>query len=187
MGTSSAFAMRTMDSAPPFKQRLYRLLDRGEIEVIGHGLYRRSSAPLADLDLIEVAERAPEARLCLISALAEHNLTDIIPAEHDVALPRGSWHPQVQAPVRWHSFASDTLPVGRELLALDDDVHIGIYNAPRTIVDVFRLRSSVGSDVAYEALRRWLRQGGRPSDLLRTARAFARAVSGLRQALEVLM
>ena len=31
------------------KHQLYRLRDRGEVEAIGHGLYRQTSAPLADL------------------------------------------------------------------------------------------------------------------------------------------
>lgn len=169
------------------KHELYRLRDRGEIEAIGHGLYRRTDAPLADLDLITIAERAPRAILCLTSALAEHGLTDVIPVEHDVALPRGLWHPRVDVPVRWHSFAADTFHLGREGLTLDDDTKIGLYNAARTIVDVFRLRDAVGPDLAHEALRRWLRRGGQPVTLLRVAKSFPRAVPSLRQALEVLL
>ena len=169
------------------KHQLYRLRDRGEIEAIGHGLYRQTSAPLADLDLLTIAERAPQATLCLTSALAEHRLTDTIPAEHDVALPRGTWHPHVDVPVRWHSFSTETFHIGRDRLALDDDTQIGLYNAPRTIIDAFRLRGALGPDLAYEALRRWLRRGGQPVELLRVAKSFPRAISPLRQALEVLL
>lgn len=104
-----------------------------------------------------------------------------------MAVPRGSCHPRVDPPIRWHSFDPGTFPVGRGLLALDDDIHIGLHDAPRTIVDVFRLRGTVGSDLAYESLRRWLRQGGGPADLLRVAESFPRVVNSLRRAFEVLM
>jgi hypothetical protein len=41
-----------------------------------------------------------------------------------------------------------------------DDTHaLGLYNAPRTIVDAFRLRREVGPELANEALRRWLLLG----------------------------
>lgn len=166
---------------------MYRLRDRGEVEAIGRGLYRQTNAPLADLDLVTIAKRAPEATLCLTSALAEHGLTDAIPVEHDVALPRGTWHPHVDVPVHWHSFATDTFHLGRDQLAVDGDTEIGLYNAPRSIVDVFRLRGALGPDLAYEALRRWLRRGGQPVELLRIAKSFPQATSSLRQALEVLL
>ena len=186
-GLPATFTYSQARAAGLTKHELYRLRDRGDVEAIGRGLYRQTSAPLADLDLVTIAERASEATLCLRSALAEHGLTDIIPVEHDVALPRGTWHPHVDVPVHWHSFATDTFHIGRDRLALDDDTEIGLYSAPRSIVDVFRMRGAVGADLAYEALRRWLRHGGQPVELLRIAKSFPRATSSLRQALEVLL
>ena len=64
------------------KRALYVLRDSGQIQAIGRGPYRRTDAPLADLGLIAIAERAPEATLCLTSALARHDLTDAIPDRH---------------------------------------------------------------------------------------------------------
>lgn len=170
-------------------RRLYRLRDAGLIEQIGRGLYQRADdKPTADPDLTEIAHRAPHATLCLITALARHDLTDIIPARIDVALPRGHRHPQVQALVTWHSFAVDTFDLGRDELTLDGDLRIGLYQPERCIVDAFRLRHQEGSDIAVEALRRWLRQPQtQPSALLAMARSFPKAEPALRAALQVLL
>jgi len=169
------------------KRAVYQLRDSGEIESIGRGVYRRADAELADLDLLLVAGRAPMATLCLTSALARHELTDEIPSAHDIALPRGIWRPQVDAIVNWHSFAANTFDVGRGSVQIDRDTSIGLFDAPRSIVDAFRMRSELGSDTAYEALRRWLRRmRSEPADLLRTAKYFPAALSPIRAALEVL-
>ncbi len=168
------------------KHALYRLRDSGQLEPIGRGLYRRHDAPLGDVDLLAVAQRSPMATLCLTSALARHDLTDLIPARHDIALPRGTWHPRGHITIHWHSFDPSTFRVGREMIALDKDTRIGLYNAERSIVDAFRFRSQLGIETAHEALRRWLRAGGSPADLLQMSRTFPRTQTAIRSALEIL-
>lgn len=170
-------------------RRLYRLRDAGLIEQIGRGLYQRADdGSAADPDLIEIAHRAPRATLCLVTALARHDLTDVIPARIDVALPRGHRHPRVQALVTWHSFAVDTFDLGRDELVLDTDLRIGLYRPERCIVDAFRLRHQEGDNVAVEALRRWLRRrGAQPTILLAMAKHFPKAEPALRAALQVLL
>lgn len=167
--------------------RLYALRDTGELEQIGRGLFRKADAELIDLDLLEAARRAPQATLCLLSALAQHDLTDAIPARHDLALPRGEWHPRLGAAIAWHSFDPNTFAIGRGTIALEDDTTIGLYDAPRTIIDAYRLRAKLGVDTAHEALRRWLRQGGQPAALLAMVRGFPRAAPAIRTALEILL
>lgn len=169
------------------KRQLYRWRDDGVIELLGPGLYHRADAPIADPDLVEIAYRAPMATLCLTSALVHHGLSDAIPAYRDVAIPRGQRPHVVSAPVRWHRFALETFDAGREFVAIDDETSIGVYDQPRTIVDAFRLSMIVGSDVAHEALRHWVRKGGQPAELLRTAAHFPRTLSRLRSALEILL
>ncbi|MPY78744.1 MAG: hypothetical protein GEV04_09630 [Actinophytocola sp.] len=169
------------------KRQLYRWRDEGALEVVGRGLYRRADASPADLDLLEIAHRAPEATLCLTSALVQHDLSDAIPATHDVAVPRGQRTPIVAAPVTWHRFDPATFDVGRESLRLDDETEIGLYNAPRSIVDAFRLATDQGPELGNEALRRWLRAGGRPAEILETGTHFPRVLSRLRAAMEVLL
>jgi len=45
-------------------RRLRGLVAEGTLERLGHGLHRKADAPLADLDRIEIALRAPDAMLC---------------------------------------------------------------------------------------------------------------------------
>jgi len=123
----------------------------------------------------------------LLSALARHDLTDAIPARHDIALPRDKWHPRLSGVIQWHSFEAATFDIGRTTVPVDDTATIGLYSAPRTIVDTYRLRNTAGSDVANEALRRWLRSGGQPAQLIAVARSFPRAMPALLHALEVLL
>jgi predicted transcriptional regulator of viral defense system len=75
---------------------LYALRDSGEIEQVGRGLYRLSTAPaLSSPDQVPIAIRIPRAVVCLISALAHHGLTTQIPHTIDIALPGHANVPKV--------------------------------------------------------------------------------------------
>jgi len=169
-------------------KRLYRLRDAGEIVALGGGVYRWADAPPADDDLVEIAERVPTGTLCLETALARHGLIDAIPAAIDVAVPRGSTRPALRAPVRLHQFDRGTFGLGRDLLDVGARRPLGLYSAERSIIDVVRLRHREGSDMAWEALRRWLARPGRsPAQLIDLAGRLPRAEPALRRALEVLL
>jgi predicted transcriptional regulator of viral defense system len=170
-------------------RRVYWLRDHGLIEPLAHGSYRRADSSLdVDPDLYEIATRAANATICLRSALVRHQLTDAIPTQIDIAIPRGQRRPTTAAPVSWHAFSPDTFHIGRETLQLPGDASLGIYNAERSIIDAFRLRHREGPELAHEALRRWLRRrDSQPAELMRMARHFAKAEPALRRALEVLL
>jgi Transcriptional regulator, AbiEi antitoxin len=171
------------------KRRLYQLRDQGAVEQIGHGLFHRTDAAWdADIDLVEIAARAPQATLCLATALARYGLTDEIPARIDIALPRGHWRPKTNAPATWHSFHPATFELGRDLLPLTPELSIGIYDPPRSIIDAYRLRHREGPDLAITALKRWLRQpGNQPTTLLTFASHFPATESALRTTLETVL
>lgn len=168
------------------ERQLRRLISEGSIIAFARGLYRKSDW-FGDEDLIEVAAKAPHATLCLRSALARHELIDDIPAEIDIAVRRGSWTPETIAPVRWRHFDSGTFDIGRESLDIGGGRSLGIYSAERSIIDAFRMRHLEGADLANEALKRWLRGGGQPSQLLGLARSFPRTQTALRHTLEILL
>src|SRR5215468_7194167 len=188
-GLPPTFTYQQARAAGVPKRRLYTLRDAGVLEQLGHGLFHQAALPWgADIDLVEIALRATDATICLASALARHELTDLIPASIDVALPRNRWRPTVKAPVTWHSFQEDTYELGRERLALEPGTSIGIYTAERCIIDAFRLRHREGADLAAGALRRWLRRpGNHPATLLDLAGHFPKAQPALHAALEVLI
>lgn len=184
----TAFTYATARDAGLSDRALGSLVADGSLERLGRGVYRKADAPLADHDLIEVALRAPDATVCLVSALAQHDLTDVIPTSIDVALPRSRRAPKVGAPVTWHRFHDGSFLLGRETMDVDDGVQIGVYSPERCIVDAFRLRHRLGEEVAIGALKRWLRRPGAvPAELLALARSFPRAEPSLLQALQVLL
>jgi hypothetical protein len=169
------------------RQSLRTLLSSGLIERIAVGIFRRTDADPADDDLIEIAVRAPDATLCLETVLARRDLSDLIPSRPDIALPRGHRHPAVRAPVAWHAFDPATFHIGRETLPLDPVVSIGIYSPERAIVDTVRLRHRQGSEVAYQAIRRYLgHPGSQPGALVAMARHFPRTEPEIRKILEIL-
>jgi hypothetical protein len=168
------------------ERQLRRLIADGTIIPLSRGLYRKSDW-LGEEDLIEIAAKAPQATICLRSALARHELIDDIPGEIDIAIPRGSWTPETTAPVRWRHFDPGTFEIGRDQFDIGGGRTIGLYSAERSIIDAFRMRHLDGSDLANEALKRWLRRGGQPSALLGMARSFPRVLTALRETLEILL
>jgi hypothetical protein len=182
------FSYREAREAGLSDARIYGLRDVGAILALGGGVYRWAEAPPADLDLIEIAERVPRATLCLETALARHELIDSIPGAIDIAIPRGKTRPTLNAPCRLHQFDLQTFDLGQETLDVDARTPLGIYSAERSLVDIVRVRHLQGSDIAWEALRRWLRQPGTsPAQLIELAKHFAGAERAIRKALEVML
>ena len=152
---------------------LYALRDAGSLVELSRGVFRLADADISPyLDLVAVSRRSPRGAICLNSALSFWDLTDEVPAEVHLAVPRGSHRPSINyPPTRVHVFAADTFELGREKIRLESGEEISIYSSQRSVVDAMRLRGQVGADVAYEALRRYLRRpGASPGNLLRLAR-----------------
>lgn len=169
---------------------LNRLIASGEFERISPGLFLR--AGLADdttAAWMAIAAKKPDATLCLLTALSLHDLTDEIPTRSDIAIPRGTQPLTVHhAPIAWHRFDTETFSLGRGERALPGELSIGLYSAERTLIDVFRLRHTWGSDLALGALKRWLRgSGNSPGVLLQLTEHFPKARPAIQQALEVLL
>lgn len=188
-GLAPAFTLEDAREAGLTKDQVYSLLAREEIERLGRGVYVRSDALQPALTALAAATAISEdATLCLTSALVHHDLSDAIPFASDIALPRGTHHPAGLSNVSWHSFDPTTFPLGRKRVEAGGGFTVAIYSAERSVVDSFRLMHQEGSDVAYEALRRWLRRkGNTPAALLKVAGSFPKALPRIRQALEVLL
>lgn len=171
------------------KDQVYALRDAGQIEKVGHGVYLRPDAidPVY-ASLAAATALHKTATLCLTSALVHHDLTDLIPFDSDIALPRGTRVPTGFSHVTWHSFDVATFDVGRDEYGVAARSDVAVYSAERTIVDCFRLKHQEGSELAHEALRRWLRRrGSTPSSLLKLATSFPRTKPRIQEALEVLL
>jgi predicted transcriptional regulator of viral defense system len=78
---------------------LYDLRDEGLLIELSRGVYRlEESEPTPYLDLLAVYRRCPYGTICLNSALSFWDLTDEVSFEVHLAVPRGSWRPDISFP-----------------------------------------------------------------------------------------
>jgi predicted transcriptional regulator of viral defense system len=136
------------------------MLDRGIVERLTRGVYRLTSLPgLEAPDLLAVSTRIPNGVICLISALAYHELTTQIPHAVDVAVARGAERPRIDyPPVNIYWFSGRAFESGIETPAIDGKT-VRVYSAEKSIADAFKYRNKIGIEVALESLRSWRARG----------------------------
>lgn len=168
---------------------LHRLRQRGELSAVRRGVVRLPEAGMGMLsDLAVVSAVAPRGTICLNSALAFWDLSDEIPRQIHVAVPRGAHRPSIeQPPTKVHVFSAETFAVDRQRARTDAEEPFWIYSRERSVVDAVRMARWVGQDLALRALRRYMAQPG--ADAARLAE-LARELGGsarLQPALEALL
>jgi predicted transcriptional regulator of viral defense system len=136
------------------RRELYMLRDKGILEVISRGLYRLTSMPEPSLpDFIPVAKKIPNGTICLISALAFHEITTQIPHFVYIALPSNSHKPAISyPPMRYFWYNEKLLKTGVEKHAIDGCI-IKIFDIEKTLIDCVKFRNKIGMDIVLEALR----------------------------------
>jgi predicted transcriptional regulator of viral defense system len=122
----------------------------------------RGTLPDADIterhSYAEVAKRVPEAVLCLLSALAFHEITTQSPPAVWIVLRKGARKPVLSSPLlRIVRLSGPSLTAGIENHKVAG-VPVRVYSAAKTIADCFKFRNKIGLDVAIEALKDCLRQ-----------------------------
>jgi predicted transcriptional regulator of viral defense system len=168
---------------------LYRLRDDGALIELSRGIYRLADAPAtAHLDLVAVCRRAPDGMICLNSAASFWELTDEMPDLIHLAVARGRHRPRISyPPTHVHVFAADTFALGRVQQPVESFETIAISSKERTVVDLLRLRSRVGRDLASSALRTYLQsRDAKPGELLALARRL-RIGTVMAEAMELLL
>ena len=133
---------------------LRQLCHDGTLEQVSRGIYRLTSQPpISNPDLVTVAVRVPNAVVCLISALAYHELTTQVPHAVSIALKKGSETPRLEyPPITVHRFREASLNAGIEEHRIDG-VTARIYSPEKTLADSFKFRHKIGMDVVLEALK----------------------------------
>lgn len=156
-----------------------RMKERGLVLRLGRGLYQ---LPDASFDthhaLAEAAKLVPKGVVCLISALAFHELTDTISRAVWMAIGPKNRRPRVEQPkliiVRFGPKVSSS---GIEEHVIEG-VKVRIFNPAKTVVDLFRYRhragklyqKSPGLNLALEGMREALRQRkATPAEIARYA------------------
>lgn len=166
--------IRTSDAirAGIHPRTLYQLRDSGELEVLSRGVYRLTTqGDISDPDLVIVASRIPQAIICLVSALAFHEITTQIPHAISIALAKGSETPRLDyPPLNVHRFSAAALKEGVEEHQVDG-ISIKVYCPEKTLADCFKFRNKLGMDVVLEALKLYkARKQFNPGKLIRYAK-----------------
>lgn len=167
---------------------LSNLVENGDIEKIGWGLYRLTDhAPDTHPDLVTASLQAPRGIVCLISALAFHEVTLQIPKYVDMAIPRGTRPNRIQyPPVRFYQFSQKAWESGIEEHTIGGH-KIKVYNLAKTIADCFKFRNKIGIDIARDALKTSISEMKvKPKDIILYAR-ICRVDSIIKPMLEVMI
>jgi predicted transcriptional regulator of viral defense system len=146
---------------------LARMREKGLILRLSRGLYQLPDAAVdTNHSLAEAAKSVPKGVVCLVSALAFHELTDTIPRSVWMAIGPNDRRPAVaHPPLQIVRFREKILSAGVEEHRIEG-VSVQIYNPAKTVVDLFRYRQSAGRrykkspglNIALEGLREALRQ-----------------------------
>jgi predicted transcriptional regulator of viral defense system len=133
---------------------LYTMRDSGMLSRLSRGLYRLTdSPPSSDPDLTTVALQIPKAVICLVSALAFHELTTQIPETVDIAIHHKARPPTLDyPPIRLFWFSGLAFQKGFQTHTIDG-IPVRIYGPAKSIADTFKYRNQIGMDIALEALK----------------------------------
>lgn len=149
------------------REYVQQLSRAGQLIRVGRGLYALPDAPASvHRSFAEVSKAVPRAVICLISALRFHGLTTQLPSEVWIALDQKARRPVgTTFPIRIVHFSGASLREGVEEHVIAG-VTVPIYSAAKTVADCFKFRNKIGTDVAVEALRDYLKKHRSGGDAL---------------------
>lgn len=159
----------------------------GLISRVSCGLYQSLNSELdRDQSLAEVAKQVPNGVICMVSALAFHDLTDQMPRKVWIAIAHNAWAPTLSyPPVRPVRFNPSYLRQNVEYHDISG-VQVPIYSVAKTLADVFRNPRLIDRSVAIEALKAALaKRKATPSEIHEAAK-IGGALTPIKPYLEIL-
>lgn len=169
------------------RSRLRAMLDEGEVEQAARGLYRFTRIPPVEYETVAlVARMAPNAVVCLLTALRLHGLGTQAPRAVWIAIDRKARRPRMAGlPVRIVRFSGRMMRYGVQTREIQG-VEVPLTSPARTVVDCFRYRRKIGLDVALEALRDAVRTRATSIDEILRVAEICRAITVVRPYVESL-
>lgn len=166
---------------------LSRLVASGQVVRVSRGIYIAAGAGITlKHTLAEASKRVPTGIVCLLSALAFHDIGTQGPHQIWMAIGRKDWLPRgAYPPIRFVRFSGQALSAG-VVEHLIEGVSVHVYDLAKTVVDCFKYRNKIGIDVALEALRDCRRQRKCSIDDLWRYAKICRVTTAMRPYLEAL-
>lgn len=140
-------------SRPVLFRMLAGLLDRGRIVRVRRGVYQIANVRDDSDSWVLAMQRYPQGVLCLLSALAFHEITTQSPSVVWLALPKSAWRkPEIYPPLHIAHFSGEAYTAGIGTHKRRGG-KVRVYSMAKTVADCFKFRNHIGLDVAIEALR----------------------------------
>lgn len=181
--------IRTQDADRAGIPRIYlrRLRADGRLVQEARGVYRAADGPVSGFHGYAVAASAvSKGVICLLSALRYHDIGTQIPGEVWLALPRRSAIPRiVYPPLRIVRVSGAAYSEGRMEVMIDQRPVV-MTTPAKTVADCFKFRSTIGLDVAIEALRETIRGKKATIDEIWASSGHCRVARVIRPYLEAL-
>jgi predicted transcriptional regulator of viral defense system len=169
---------------------LRSLVAEGTAHKVKPGLYKLTSSGTtagAWENFVDVCTAMPSAVICLYSALSYYSLTTFNPPRVAIALPRNMTPARMSfPPVKAFRFSERFYSPGIEHIRAGAG-HFRIYSPEKTVCDCFRLRGSLGEDLALEALKAYVQSHGFDSARLDEMAAVCRVTSVIKPYLRALL
>jgi predicted transcriptional regulator of viral defense system len=139
--------------------QIRRWVEKGVLEKLDRGVYRFAGYTYDER--VEMARRIPTGIFCIYSACHLHNLSDFVPSEQHLAVPKKSRYVLPDyPPVKLYYWEKNAYETGVILFQLPDG-EIRTYDPEKTVCDMFRLRNKVGLDMAKEVTKNYLQRADR--------------------------
>ena len=176
---------RDVEQAGISREYLRRLYLSGKLIRISRGLYALPDTLTSEFStLAEVSKRAPNAVICLLTALQFHNLTTQAPHQVWIAIENKQRKPKFDyPPIELFRFTGQAFNFGVEMHTVNS-VEIKVYSPVKTVADCFKFRNKIGLDVAIESLRETWRSKKATMDELWEAAKVCRVSNIMRPYLE---
>lgn len=145
---------RDVEDAGLSSRLLYRLRDRGELMEIAPGLFKHPETEFTEKhSFAEASKLVPRGVVCLVSALAFHEVGTQMPRRMWMALNRENrQEPDISdPPMEFVWFTGSAFDEGQEVHEVEG-VDVRVYSVAKTLADLFKYRKKVGLDIVLEAL-----------------------------------
>jgi predicted transcriptional regulator of viral defense system len=165
---------------------LPELQRQGALLCVKRGLYVLPGASFAD-ERRHALMALPGSVLCLGSALSFHEIGSWEPPEIQLAVPAGrKIRVPETMPIRLFHFTKGSFDLG--LGTIDQGgFQLRVYDAERSLCDLFRLRHLIGGDIAFETLRSFVKRSSRSIPRLLEYARVLNIYGPLTRALEALV
>lgn len=163
-----------------------RLVRQCAMVRVKRGLYRWHKADSLG-SVVEATRIVPNGVVCLLSALAIHQLGTRTPWDVQLAIPRSSRKPLMPdyPPIQIVYYSDAQYRTGIVTVQIDR-VPVRVYDPEKTLCDCARYRNRIDVNVFREAVNEYLRRPGRDIDKLMIYAKQLRVLSVMQPIVEAL-